>query len=104
MKEDLFFDVALEHLLHLYVALTEIHTTSGLQTFQSDTEHADNLQLGLKYLGMILQDVIEDIDSEQVDDFWSEFSEHNKHLIHPDLMARKIKQRIAMRIFDEDSV
>ena len=67
MKEDLFFDVALEHMLHLYVALTEIHTTSGLQTFQSDTEHADNLQLGLKYLGMILQDVIEDIDSAQVD-------------------------------------
>ena len=38
MKEDLFFDVALEHMLLMYVVLRDVHSAAGIHTFQKSDE------------------------------------------------------------------
>ena len=102
MKEDLFFDVALEHMLLMYVVLRDVHSAAGIHTFQKSDELVKSFELGLTHIGTVLEDLIEDLDDENIDDYFSEFVQNNRYLLDPEILARKIKQRLAMRMFDED--
>ncbi len=104
MKEVIFFSVALEHMLLMYVVLRDVHSAAGIHTFQKSDELVKSFELGLIHIATVLEDIIEDLDDENIDDYFSEFVQNNRYLVDPDLMARKIKQRMAMRMFDEDSI
>ena len=104
MKEDIFFSVALEHMLLMYVVLRDVHSAAGIHTFQKNSELVKSFELGLIHIATVLEDIIEDLDDENIDDYFSEFVQNNRYLVDPDLLARKIKQRMAMRMFDEDPV
>ena len=105
MKEDIFFSVALEHMLLMYVVLRDVHSAAGIHTFQKSDELVKSFELGLIHIGTVLEDIIEDLDDENIpEDYFGEFVQNNRYLVDPDLMARKIKQRMAMRMFDEDPV